>query len=124
MLGEFRRDIRRDAFLPGMYQPNSLQKLLAQKILEQVAASAGPERAQHLDVSGVGCQDNNSRPWEFAANRYDGVYTVHLWHLQVHQDHIRLMYSELLDRLTAIGSLCYEFHVGLSREELRNAIAE
>src|SRR5579871_3843822 len=124
MLGQFSRDIRRDALLAGMNQSNRVEKLFAQEILEQVAAGAGLKRAQHLNVAGIRCQDNNSCPRKFAANRRDRVDAVHFRHLQVHQDHVRLMSTKLLDRLTPVRGFGDEFHVGLSREKFRDAVTE
>ena len=89
-----------------------------------VYAGARLERPQNLDISYVSGQHDDSCPSEFATNRDDGLDAVHLRHLQIHQCHIRPVHSKLLYRLKAIGSLCDEFHVGLSGQELRDSVAK
>ena len=44
-------------------------------------SSAGFERTQHLDVSGVSRQNDDSRPREFPADRDHGIDAVHFRHL-------------------------------------------
>src|SRR5258708_5039131 len=124
MLGEFRGHFGRHPLLPGVNQTDGLQKFLPQKTLEQVAASAGFERAQHLNVSRVSGQNNNSRRRKLPANRNHGIDAVHFRHLQIHQGYIRTMDSELFDRLAAVGSLGNECHVRLTGQEGGHALAE
>ena len=44
MLGQFRRDLRRDSFVTRMNQTDGLGPFFSQRTLEQVATSAGLER--------------------------------------------------------------------------------
>ncbi len=107
-----------------MNQANGFQKFFPQKTLEQVGSSAGFERAQHLNVSCVGRQNDNSRSREFPANRNHGIDTVHFRHLQIHQGHIGTMQSVLCDRLSSVGCLGNQCHVGLSGQKRGHALAE
>src|SRR5215210_4125193 len=124
MLGEFRGHLGRDPLLPGMNQTNSLKKFLPQLTLEQVGSSPGLERAQYLDVSCVSRQDDDPRGGEFGAYRDHGVYAVHFRHLQIHQGYIRMMFSELFDRLMAVRSLSNQGHVRLTGQQSGNALTE
>src|SRR5258708_11516565 len=102
MLGELRGQLGRHPVLPGMNETNSLQKFLPEETLEQVGSSASFERAQHLDVSRVSRQNDDSRGREFAANRDHGIDAIHFRHLQIHQGYIMAMLSEFVDRLAAV----------------------
>ncbi len=59
-----------------------------------------------------------------AANRDHGIDAVHFRHLQIHQGYIRTMYSELFDRLAAVGSLGNQCHVRLTGQKRGHALAE
>src|SRR5713101_6819093 len=100
-----------------MNQTNRREKLFPQQTLEQVRSSAGLEGTQHLDVSHVSRQNDDSSRGEFSANRDHGVDAVHFWHLQIHQGYIGTMFSELFDRLAAVRSLSNKFHVRLTGQK-------
>src|SRR5258708_22232971 len=107
-----------------MDHANRLQKLFPQQTLEQIGSSARFECAQHLYVSRVSRQNNDSSRREFSANREHAVDTSQFGDLQMHQSHIRTMFSELFDRLAAIRSLSNKCHVRLAGQKRSDTLAE
>ncbi len=57
-------------------------------------------------------------------NGEDCVHATCFWHLQIHQDDVWQMLSELFDTLTPIGSLRHQFHVRLAADERRNSVSK
>src|SRR5262249_3067444 len=91
-------------FFPAVDSANSLQEFLIQQVLQQVSAGPNFHSAEHLDVTSVCGQDNDSSFRKFFENRGHGVKATHLGHLQVHQDDVRTVCSELFNCLASIGS--------------------
>src|ERR1700721_2975191 len=108
-------------FSPSIYSANCLKKLLPQKALQQIRLHAGFERAQNLNVSLVGCQDDDACFRKFVTNCDHRFNTAHVWHLQIHQREVRPVIPELIESLTSRGSLGDQFHVRLTPDQEADA---
>jgi hypothetical protein len=65
------------------------------------------------------------RAWEkLGANRDQRVETVHLRHLQVHQRHVGMETSKLLDRFAPVRRFADEHHVGFIGDQPGNAVSQ
>jgi hypothetical protein len=87
------------------------EQLLAQQAFQQVRKRSCFDRAYDVDVARVGREHDDARLGELGANRRQRVETVHLRHLQIHQRHIGMELSKLLDRFAAISRFADEHHV-------------
>jgi hypothetical protein len=70
----------------------------------------------------VGRQYDDLRIWKFSSNRDDGIESVHLRHLQIHERDVWTMGTELLDRLAAVRGLGDQSHIRLGADEYGYAL--
>src|ERR1700746_3797661 len=124
MVGELRCNFGMDALRSEMDDSNRLQKFLPYIVLENVGLRAGFQSALSKHVAGVSCKDDDSRVRKFTSNRNDGVDAAHFRHLQIHKTQIRVMCTELYNRLVSIAGFRDQLHVGLIGDERSDSFAE
>src|SRR5215204_5930997 len=105
-------DSRAEDRLAFAHSPDRAYHLLLLGIFEDVAACSCPQGHEHrlIILEERYHQDAHARALLEDPSR--GLYTVHLWHLQVHQDHIGLKLCGTLDGLLARFGLPYNFELG------------
>jgi hypothetical protein len=79
----------------------------------------GFHRAQDLNISGIGGQDDDSRfaLRETLCESDHGIKAIHVGHLQVHKRNAWVVRAELVKSFAAIGSFRDQTHVRLSCQE-------
>src|SRR4029077_3925538 len=95
-----------------------------QKVLQQVSSSTGLHCSQHLHITGIGGEHDESCFRKISENRDHCVDSTQLWHLQIHQGDIRTMCAKLLDSLTTIRCFSHDHHIGLVGNDRDNALQE
>src|SRR6185503_11769956 len=94
-----------------------------ERVLEQVALSAGLQGAKNMHIALVGRQHDHSCVRELGSDGDERVEAIHLRHLNIHQRHIRTVRAELLDRFATVGGLCDHRHIRLNLYETGDPIA-
>jgi hypothetical protein len=107
-----------------MYSPDRFQEFFPQLALHEVCPRSSFESPRNLNVSRVSRQHDNSRFGKLAANRSDGVNTVHVWHLQVHEGYVRLIFSKQVERFAPVGGFANQFHILFAPDQGSDAVAE
>ena len=92
---------RQHALAPGD-AADRIEQLLPRRVLEQVAARAGVERARDVGVGVVGGEDQDAGRHVLAAQALDGLDAVELRHAQIDERHVRLV---LDDQIAEIRTL-------------------
>ncbi len=108
----------------AMHGADGVDQLVAQHVLEQVAAGAGLQGAHRTHVATVGGEHDDACARVVAADPGDGLHAVHAWQLQVHQHHVRAQGHVLGDRFLAIGRFAQQPHVGLHAKQCGQAVAQ
>src|SRR5215208_1764547 len=117
-------DSRAEDRLASAHCPDRGQHLLLVGIFEDVAACSCPQGHEHrvLILEERYHQDAHARA--LLEDPSCGLYAVHLWHLQVHQDHIGLKLFGTHYGLFACCCLAYYLEIGYRCEQGDHALAE
>ena len=110
--------------MAGANAPDRVEQFQVRHSLNQVGLRSGGDRFANVLVALIGSEHDHGAFGPFRLDRANCLYTAHLGHSQIHQDHVRPVHTKLLDRLPAVRCLCDELHVRLSGEQLGNPVAE
>ncbi len=116
VLGDFCRDLRWHPALTRVHNPNGLEQLLSDQVLEQISGSPGFQCPGRLDVASVGREHDDASIGKFGTNGGDRFDTAHVRHPQVHECHIGPMLPKALYGVPPVTGLANEQHVRLAFE--------
>ena len=124
VLGEFRRNRRRNPAPSRHDGSDDFEDLGGEHVLHQVPHRAGLKRAVNVLVARVRRQHDDTRGGEFFENRARRLKTVHHRHAQVHEHDIRLNLTVFLERLLAVRCFRDDLELRLGREERGDSAPE
>src|ERR1700722_2206191 len=124
MFGEFSRDFLGYIPLSEVNCANRPQQLRPNHVFQDVSSGACLQRAAREDIPFVGSQYDNPGLWMFLPDRRDGINSVHVRHLQVHQCDIRSLAPEHFDGLSTVRSFANDQHVLFTLDYCGNAFAQ
>lgn len=92
--------------------------------LEDVSASAGSQSTDHLNITAVGRENDDSGVREFFLDLCDCLGAIQIRHLKVHQGHFGTEPAKLFDRFRSGRSFSNDLHVGFGVHKGGDAFAE
>jgi hypothetical protein len=77
-----------------------------------------------MNITTISRQHEDLGVRKFASNPNDRLIAIHIWHLQIHEGDVGAVHSVSRDGLLSVTRLGHQFHIWLSFEEGRDALAQ
>jgi len=107
-----------------VHQTDRAEQLAAHETLQKVGLRPCFQGSLSHCIASERTQHDDSCPRPFRTDRADGVNSIHLSHLQVHQRDIRQRCPELPDCLNSRGRFSHELHIRFRTYESCDAVQQ
>ena len=124
MFGEMSCHLRGNAFFARVRLTDDLDEILRRRGLEHITAGASLQRALDLHVAFESREHHNASVRVFRADGDQRIDAADIRKSQIHQGHIRLVLTKLLDGFMARSCLSYQKHVRLIFDEYGNPLSQ